>query len=261
MSLESGRKLGLTASLINVIVPIVTVALYGFFLFSLISTITNAITGGGSTPIPSGLPFLSLGIIWIAFVAVGIISFVGLILFIVAMHQLSQYYNEPIIFRNIIYSLVISIVGAVALTVALIAILFAVIASTLMNTVVSTPTAASSFVWTFIIALIVVSAVAIAIGVVSALLYKRAFNKLAEKSGVHSFDTAGLLILIGVFIPIVSWVGWIFAASGFNALKPKPYSPMPTAPTITTQIKFCLNCGMANNVNAAYCKNCGKKLP
>jgi len=257
MSLETGRKLGLTASLINVIMPIVTVALYGFFLFSLISTITNAITGRGSTPIPSGLPFLSLGIIWIAFVAVGIISFVGLILFIVAMHQLSQYYNEPIIFRNIIYSLVISIVGAVVL----VAILFAVIASTLMNTVVRTPTAASSFVWTFIIALIVVSAVAIAMGVVSALLYKRAFNKLAEKSGVHSFDTAGLLILIGVFIPIVSWVGWIFAASGFNALKPKPYSPMPTAPTITTQIKFCRNCGMANNVNAAYCKNCGKQLP
>lgn len=257
MSLESGRKLGLTASLINVIVPIVTVALYGFFLFSLISTITNAITGRGSTPIPSGLPFLSFGIIWIALVAVGIISFVGLILFIVAMHQLSQYYNEPIIFRNIIYSLVISIVGAVVL----VAILFAVIASTLMNTVVSTPTAASSFVSTFIIALIVVIAVAIAIGVVSALLYKRAFNKLAEKSGVHSFDTAGLLILIGVFIPIVSWVGWIFAASGFNALKPKPYSPMPTAPTITTQIKFCRNCGMANNVNAAYCKNCGKQLP
>ena len=257
MSLESGRKLGLTASLINVIVPIVTVALYGFFLFSLISTITNAITGRGSTPIPSGLPFLSFGIIWIALVAVGIISFVGLILFIVAMHQLSQYYNEPIIFRNIIYSLVISIVGAVVL----VAILFAVIASTLMNTVVSTPTAASSFVSTFIIALIVVIAVAIAIGVVSALLYKRAFNKLAEKSGVHSFDTAGLLILIGVFIPIVSWVGWIFATSGFNALKPKPYSPMPTAPTITTQIKFCRNCGMANNVNAAYCKNCGKQLP
>ncbi len=257
MSLESGRKLGLTASIITVIVPIVTVALYEFFLFSLISTITNAITGRGSTPIPSGFPFLSFGIIWIAFVAVGIISFVGLILFIVAMHELSQYYNEPIIFRNIMYSLVISIVGAVVL----VAILFAVIASTLMNTVVSTPTAASSFVWTFIIALIVVFAVAIAIGVVSALLYKRAFNKLAEKSGVHSFDTAGLLILIGVFIPIVSWVGWIFAASGFNALKPKPYSPMPTAPTITTQIKFCLNCGMANNVNAAYCKNCGKKLP
>ena len=258
MSLESGRKLGLTASIITVIVPIVTVALYGFFLFSIISTITNAITGRGSTPIPSSLPFLSFGIIWIAFAAVGIISFVGLILFIVAMHQLSQYYNEPIIFRNIIYSLVISIVGAVVL----VAILFAVIASTLMNTVVSTPTAASSFVWALpIIALIVVFAVAIAIGVVSTLLYKRAFNKLAEKSGVHSFDTAGLLILIGVFIPIVSWIGWIFAASGFNALKPKPYSPMPTAPTITTQIKFCRNCGMANNVNAAYCKNCGKKLP
>jgi len=257
MSLETGRKLGLTASLITIIVPIVMVALYSVLIFSLISTFQNLFISGGSTPIPSGSPFLSSGIISIAFIALGFISFIGLILFIIAMHQLSQYYNEPIIFRNIIYSIVISIVGAVVL----VAILFAVIASTLMNTVVSTPTAASSFVWAFIIALIVVIAVAIAIGVVSALLYKRAFNKLAEKSGVHSFDTAGLLILIGVFIPIVSWVGWIFATSGFNALKPKPYSPMPTAPTITTQIKFCLNCGMANNVNAAYCKNCGKQLP
>ena len=143
MSLETGRKLGLTASLINVIVPIVMVALYGVLIFSLIFSIQNAIISGGSTPIPSGSPFLSFGIIWIAFIALGFISFIGLILFIIAMYQLSHYYNEPIIFRNVIYSIVISIVGEVALF----AILFAVIVSTLMNTVVRAPTAASSFVW------------------------------------------------------------------------------------------------------------------
>jgi len=80
---------------------------------------------------------------------------------------------------------------------------------------------------------------------------------------VHSFDTAELLLLIGVIIPIVSWIGWIFAAIGFNQLKPKPLENQPiystTAPP-PTQVKFCPNCSASNDINSLYCKNCGKSL-
>lgn len=94
----------------------------------------------------------------------------------------------------------------------------------------------------------------------------RAFNKLKEKSGVDNFGTAGLLMLIGVFIPIITWIAWIFAAMGFNKLKaaptPSPYVPYSVNPPLstTTQIKRCPNCGAENLIDALYCSSCGKPL-
>ena len=41
----------------------------------------------------------------------------------------------------------------------------------------------------------VVLGVALVFGIVNAVLYMRAFNKLEEKSGVDNFGTAGLLLL------------------------------------------------------------------
>lgn len=261
MSLESGRKLGLTASLITVIMPIIMVISLVFFIFSIIAAIP---TGPNPVPVPttfSPLPFFGL-IIVIALA--GIISFVGIILFIVAMHRLAEYYNEPGIFKNTLYGFILNIVGgfvAAAIEIVLLVASIGSIAPIGSIPQVSTPSTVAPLFTQLIVEFIAIFAVALVFGIVSAVLYMRAFSKLAEKSGVGTFRTAGLLILIGVFIPIVSWVGWIFAASGFYSLKPKPYSTMPTAPTITTQIKFCRNCGMANNVDAAYCKNCGKQLP
>jgi len=261
MSLESGRKLGLTASIIYVIVPVIIVALYGFLIFSIIAAISTTISNRGAPTI--GSPFLSMGVIWIAFIGVAFISLLGLIMFIVAMYQLSHYYNEPSIFKKAIYSLVVNIVGVAALF----AIVFTVIISVITSTRTNTTPASSPTLGLFIIVIFVVMFVAaIVIGIVSNLLLKQAFDKLGEKSGVHSFGTAGLLILIGVIVPIVSWIGWIFAASGFNSLKPKlneSYSAqytVPTAPSTTVQNKYCPYCGTANNLDATYCKNCGKQL-
>src|SRR5208283_707042 len=94
-------------SLIYVIVPVIIVVLYGFLIFSIFASISTVVTGGG-TPFGS---FLSLGVISIAFIGLGFLSLIGFILFIVAMYQLSHYYNEPGIFKNIVYSLVVGIVG------------------------------------------------------------------------------------------------------------------------------------------------------
>ncbi|MGD0644174.1 MAG: DUF996 domain-containing protein [Candidatus Bathyarchaeia archaeon] len=260
MSFESGKKLGLIATIIYVTMPAILAVLYGFFIFSLIAAFSFAFRGGGSTS-PFGFSFLSFGIIEIAFAVVGLISLIGLIMFIVAMYQLSQYYNEPGIFKNTICSLVVSIVGGVTL----IATVLAVIISTITIQRVSTTPTLSPAAGLFSIGLLAIIGIAFVIGIVSALFYKRAFNKLGEKSGVHSFDTAGLLILIGVIIPLVSWIGWIFAISGFYSLKPKPtessfaYYTNPTAPP-TTLNKNCPHCGTANSIDATYCKNCGNKL-
>jgi uncharacterized membrane protein len=138
---------------------------------------------------------------------------------------------------------------------------------------VGTHPAATSAPGLFLIGLVSLIAAAIAIEVVSALFYKRAFNKLGEKSGVHSFDTAGLLLLIGAALSIVgiggiiSWIAWIFAAMGFNALKPKasetstfPYSTPQTTTPIIAQKRFCSYCGKENTADSVYCVVCGQKL-
>jgi hypothetical protein len=128
------------------------------------------------------------------------------------------------------------------------------------------PNVATSFVSFFAI-LIAAIAIIFVVGIVVAVLYMRAFNQLGEKSGIHNFNTAGLLILVGVIVPIVSWIGWIFAALGFHSLKPKPaesltipYSTIPQQPFApgNMQKKYCPYCGSENNSNAIYCSQCGK---
>jgi uncharacterized membrane protein len=269
MSLESGRKLGLTASLITVIMPIIMVISLVFFIFSIIAAIP---TGPNPVPVPttfSPLPFFGL-IITIALA--GIISFVGIILFIVAMHRLAEYYNEPGIFKNTLYAFILNIVGGFVVAAIEIVLLVASIGSiqSIVSTPqVSTPSAFNPLFTQLIVEFIAVFAVALVFGIVSAVLYMRAFNKLAEKSGVGTFRTVGLLYLIGTVVPIggiLVWVAWILAAIGFHSLKPSSTStfaystPQATAPSIA-QKRYCPYCGRENRANAVYCGYCGKQLP
>jgi hypothetical protein len=87
-----------------------------------------------------------------------------------------------------------------------------------------------------------------------------------EKSEVDNFGTGGLLYLIGMIIPLIAWIAWIFAAMGFNKLKTIPATPQTgsyyTQPSLssTTQTKRCPNCGTENKVDEILCGNCGKTL-
>jgi len=236
------------------------VVLYGFLIFSIFASISAVFAGGGGSPFGS---FLSFGVISIAFIGLGFLSLIGFILFIVSMYQFSHYYKEPGIFKNIVYSLVVGIAGAGTLVVILLVAIFSSITISRLNTSATSPAPGLFFIGFFAII-----CAALVIGLVSALFCKRAFNQLGEKSGISSFDTAGLLILIGVIIPFISWIGWIFAALGFNSLKTRPAETyyaynISTAPMVkpaTTQNKYCPFCGTANNLDSSYCKNCGNKL-
>jgi uncharacterized membrane protein len=264
MSFELGKKLGLTASLIAVIVPVITVILYGLLFLSLFGIISSALTGGSQTFVGSLFP---AGIA-IAFVAIGIIGLIGIILFLVAMHSLSQYYSETGIFRNALYGFLINIIGVAALIVIAFALVFTTIVSSATS---STPGLSGA---AFITVFLVVIVAALAISIVSAVFYMRAFNKLGEKSGVHTFNTAGLLYLIGTVLTIVLvgsllvWIAWIFALSGFNSLKPKTaetstvsYStPQPSMAYSVVQKRYCPYCGAQLSPDSVYCANCGKQL-
>jgi uncharacterized membrane protein len=257
LSFETARKIGLIASIINVTVPIIAVIVY----LSLIALLFTSFASFGSTmPNPSsfiGGIIALYGVIGI----LGLLSFVGLVLFIIAMYQLSRYYNEPNIFNNILYALIISIIGGAVV----IATYFAFIISLITNFAV---TQQPPTFFTQLIAILIMATVALSIGIINGILHMRAFNRLAEKSGVDSFRTTGLLYIIGSLLSVVGvgfiivWIAWIFALMGFNRLRPaSPHVISAQQSSIhMAQTKFCPNCRTENLPNALYCKFCATPI-
>ena len=264
LSFRTGKAAGLTASLIAVIVPVIAVVLYGVILISLLGSITSGLTGGSSSF--GSLP--SISYILISLIIFGIVSFVGVILFLIAMHNLSEYYKAPGIFRNALWSFLTNIMGGVVLVVILIALTFSMISA------LKSATSLSGLGVKFLVDVVVILVAAFVVSIVSALLYMRAFNKLGDKSGVHSFRTAGTLYLIGTALtivlvgPLIVWISWIFAVSGFSSLKPQTGEtttisyplPQPPATISPEQKKFCAYCGAEISLDSVYCPNCGKQV-
>ena len=229
MSLESGRKLGLAASLIEIIMPVIAIITVVLLIWSVISPILNE-----PNPTIPNLSSISLGFTAILS-AVGIITFIGIILFLVSMYRLSQCYGERGIFKNALYGFILNIIGGVSV-VAIDLVLTLGSSGSVQTEPVSTSTAATSS--QVVLGFLAVLAISLALGIISAVLYMRAFNKLAEKSGSDSFKTAGLLYLLGTVLTLVLigvllvWIAWIFAAIGFKSLKPRePPPPPPAYPT------------------------------
>lgn len=262
MSFESAKKMGFTASIIQLVVPIVSIALVIALYTLLISSIFSSI-GGGSTS-SSGVWFAS--VFPFIFIPIAAVSLAGLILFLIAMHRLSQHYNEKAIFRNPLNALIIQIIGsAVIMAVAFIVILTSI--GGLTPTINST---ATRFFANFIWLIIGVGAIAFVISVYCGLLYKRSFDKLAEKSGVDSFRTAGILYLIGSILgSLITWIAWIFIAQGFKKLTPTQLAPQQSLyttyqpnpePQTAALTKRCPTCGAENSPDSLYCAHCGRQL-
>jgi uncharacterized membrane protein len=250
LSLESGRKLGLTASVIAIVIPLIVAVAYVGFFIALLGSFSSPITR--ASPGTALLPLTILG----ALVIAGVVGFVGYVLFMVAMHNLSKYYAELAIFRNLLNALIIGIVGSVILGVVIVAL----VAASAGSRVPAGAYQSAPLIWGFV-GLGVFFLGILAIAIYCAVLTRRAFDKLSDKSGVDSFRTAGLLFLIGSFIPLVSFVGWIFAAIGYNKLAPnQPPIIFPQYPSQVGITKRCPNCGVESSYGAIYCRNCGRTL-
>jgi uncharacterized membrane protein len=191
---------------------------------------------------------------------------VGYILFLVAMHRLSQYYSERLIFSNLIRALIIQIVTAVIIAVVVFALLFIWSGSIAIGpNSTSTPSAVFSLLAVYAVAGII----GFVVSIYCSFLYKRSFDRLAEKSGVDNFRTTGLLYLIGTILniagvgSIIVWIGWIFAAMGYRKLQPLPTAPAPFVPPYQpgpVVTKRCSACGADNSPDAVYCRNCGRPI-
>jgi len=198
-----------------------------------------------------------------------IISIVGIILVLLGMKGLSDYYKEPSIYQNALWGVIFGIIALIAIAVAVP--LFFVFGA------FSVFTLGLSLLGLFGLAVVV-----FVFYLIAAMYFRRAFNALAQKSGEHMFETAGLLLWIGAILTIVFFIGllliliaWILATIAFFSIKvptqqyasPPPATPPSSAATqtatpMTTQAtRYCPNCGAPVQPGTAFCPHCGKQLP
>jgi len=196
----------------------------------------------------------TLGGIGAILLAIPFLNIVGIILVLIAMKGMAEYYNDDDIFKNALYGFIFGVVGVIALVAVILmfAFGFAVVSP------VVTPFAGFGL---FIIAVILLYVFSL----IGAIFYRNSLNKLSEKSGEQMFDTAGSILLIGAAIPLIGeilkFVAWILVAVGFFNIKTPTQTSAPTpAASTAVQKKFCQYCGAQIQVDAAFCQRCGKKI-
>lgn len=246
MSIESNGSKGHIATLLIVLLPIISAAVYLPLYF---------------------LRLPPMSTIYISIILTAL-TYVGYILFIVAMHGMSKAYVDDRILKNSLYGFTASIIGAVAFTIGAFMFLVPVLNQLTASATSATTTSLSTIVSLFE-GLVAVWLGGSVLAAINGFFYRRAFYALAEKSGEGNFRTAGLLMVLGGALTIVIvgglffFIGWVVAAIGFSSLKPKPTQAyMPPSQEVPAQamIKRCPYCGAENSPDAIYCTYCGNKL-
>jgi len=180
--------------------------------------------------------------------ATGILALIGLIVLLIGMKGLADYYQTGGIFNNALYAVIAAIVGVVAaIGTAFVAFLsiFADLGIDLANLANLDPTAvtsellaqimdfASSTFITLITALVVILVVLFVFAILAGFFSRRSLSLLSSKTGAGLFGTAGLLILIGAVLTIIVigflliWIGLLIAAIAFFQIKAQPAQAPP----------------------------------
>jgi uncharacterized membrane protein len=203
----------------------------------------------------------SIGAILLFLSFIPVVGIIGLILVFIGMKGMADYYKEPGIYQNALWGLIFGIIAMVALT-----------AGSVLTAIGAVALGLGSIVVIFGVLVVV-----FIFYVIAAKYLKQAFELLAQRSGEHSFETAGRLLWIGAILTIIFvgliliFVAWIFATIGFFSMKgsaqppSQPYAYAPPPPPASTATpaqaaRFCPNCGAPVDPNATFCPNCGKPL-
>ena len=196
----------------------------------------------------------------------GPVGIIGLILLFIGMKGLADYYNDHSIYQNAIWGLIFGIIGLVTA----ITIVFGFIWGSILSGLASASPTGIGY-GLSVLGLIIVALVILCVFLVLAAVYfRRAFSSLAQKSGEHMFETAGLLLFIGAILSIIlvglllMLIGLILAAVAFFSIRTPQtnvYTPPTQAYTQPTANRYCPNCGAPVEPNATYCPHCGKQLP
>ena len=149
-------------------------------------------------------------------------SIVGIILVFVGMKGLAEYYEDDRIYHDALRGLVFLIIAAIAI--AIMVPLFTL--SGVFGIFVLGPLGVGFG----LIAFFLVIAVVFIFYLLAAMNLRKAFNALAQKSGEHMFETAGMLLFFGAILTIILvgfvliFLAWVFSTIGFFSIKVPPQS-------------------------------------
>jgi uncharacterized membrane protein len=202
----------------------------------------------------------TLGGVGAILLAIPFLNLIGIILVLIAMKGMTDYYKDEGIFRNALYGFIFGFVGVVAL---IAVILMLVLGFATISSGFTPSPATASFVGVslFLIAFVVLYVFSL----IGAIFYKKSLDTLSNKSGERMFGTAGLILLIGAAIPLIGeilkFVAWILAAVGFFNIRASTQLLTPTpAISASEEIRFCKHCGAPLSSDAAFCPKCGNKI-
>jgi uncharacterized membrane protein/ribosomal protein L40E len=201
----------------------------------------------------------TLGGIGAILLAIPFLNLIGIILVLIAMKGMGEYYDDDDIFKNALYGFIFGFVGVIALIAVILMFAFGVSAAS--PVIRESTTFAFTGFGLFIIAIVVLYIFSL----IGAIFYKKSLDILSEKSGEQTFSTAGLILLIGAAIPIIGEilkvVAWILAAVGFFNIKKATQIPETKESVLPTNEKqFCKYCGAQIQPEATFCQKCGKKI-
>lgn len=252
-------------------------------LTGIISTIITIIRAGN--PASADWELLGVGSI------LGVLTFVGFVLFLISMYGFSKDYGEQKIFRYILYGFVGAIILAVVITTVWSAFTLLGVLSNL-SSYTSLPT--DSYQIQTLLAPYISPLVPFMSVVTLVWIYfnYKSYNLLAEKSKVNLFRSAAKIFVLGVIVNLavgsvfavlvyngstgystllissapgafIQYFAWALMAKGFFAIKaPAIQATQPYTYTGTTSqaAKYCSTCGTQNQADASYCAGCGQKL-
>lgn len=205
-----------------------------------------------------------------------ILGIIGIILFLKGIKELANYYQDNEIYQNSLTGVKYYIIALVAAAVASAALIVGLASIISIAGFAGFGTVGFAVgITVFIVGLVV----AFIFYILATSHLRKTFNTLEQKSGEHSFGTAGTFLWWGAILTIVLvglvliFIAWIFAVIGFFSMRsqqqqpnaPQQYSYTPpsntgsTAPPSQTA-RYCSYCGTPVRPDAAYCPQCGKQL-
>ena len=187
-----------------------------------------------------GALFIVIGFIGSLVPYVGLLALIGVILLLIGLKGLSNYYKEEGIFNNALYSIISAIVGGVVAVAALAITAVSALASIGFdfNDINDWATVGSEIgsyfanlnfnaIWALISAVVLAVVILFVFAIISTYFFRKSMDQLSSKTGVGLFGTAGLLMLIGAVLSIIAvgllliWVGFILATIAFFQMKEK----------------------------------------
>ena len=166
----------------------------------------------------------------------GILSLIGIILLLIGLKGLANFYKEEGIFNNALYSIITAIAGCIVGVGVIAASAVSALADLGIdwaniedwaNVGTDIGTVFTDFdlsaIATLLGALLVGLIILYVVMIISMYFFRKSMNQLSTKSGIGLFGTAGLLMLIGAVIPVIGlliiWIGAILATVAFFQMK------------------------------------------